>query len=512
MRSYIRKCKRLLTDSVWILYSYIFLQRKIAFLKGPIQKKEPEVGDEKNLILPILEMNHYQVFHLLILAKAMEKRGYDVTVIVCDEEFPGCEIKSSSNFDSKLTCLRCSASRRFLLPKFKFKVKIVSEIIQDSDLIFSKSDQRFVTDSVERYFYGGQNQVRSHVKQAVINRHTVSSAMSRSIGRYINGAYKKGVVLNNMNVYSQWGPLFEEIDANRFKSTIMSHTPFDINAVRFNILDLFRSQNRYQRFCSKRLSKKLSEEEGRALDCFLANRKAGQDFVFQEWNYYSEKKEKFFEKDCRNVVLFPNIPWDVGLNEFSGIYDNVFEWIEDTIELFSLDANIVIWIKIHPGEVKGTSPSKATVYDWLVNQDLPDNVKLIPPHLNVSPYHLFDGIDLGVIFSGTLGLEMLNHGIPVVSTGNPPYKGLQFGLQPRDRSEYQEMVAGGKFDRSETENIRLYSFFYFIFLSKKWPFTSRSFGDRFDGYTFNNFDVFYEKNYEDVERLCRLVENEGMDD
>ena len=121
-------------------------------------------------------------------------------------------------------------------------------------------------------------------------------------------------------------------------------------------------------------------------------------------------------------------------------------------------------------------------------------------------------MDLGVIFSGTLGLEILNQNIPVISTGIPPYQDLQFGLQPQNPSEYRDMILRGQFDPREIEAIRLFSYFYFIHENVRWPFTNRAFGGRFNGYSFDDFDRFLAKNVDDVEHLCRRVETGGIGD
>jgi len=505
------KIKSFFKDLLWFFYALFYLRKKVSFVKRFKGLSNDRAVDKGFLILPLLEMNHFQVFHLLILAKAMESRGYRVVVIVCDSVLPGCEIKSCSKFDSKAACVRCSSNRLFLLPYFKFEQVCLSDIIKCHNPVFDYRDKGFVSDSVARYFYGGQECFPESIVNIVSEKHKSTSAISRYVGKFINENYGGGIVLNNMNVYSQWGPLFDEVDDHRFKKCVLSNTPFDLNCVRFNILDLFRSQDRYERFVSTRDSSFLSKDEISILEAFLDKRKSGKDSLFEEWDYFSDGEGICFDEGKRNVVLFPNIPWDVGLNEFTGVYENVYQWIEDTIVMFQSDPSITLWIKVHPGEVKGTSPSKATVYDWLVNRSLPKNVKLIEPETNLSPYHLFDVMDVGVVFSGTLGLEMLNSGIPVVSAGLPPYHGLPFGLQPKTRTDYQEMISHGKFDPDEIDSIRLYSYFYFIYLSKSWPFTKRAFGDKFDGYVLDDVNHFVSGKNEDVDYLCRLVEKGGLD-
>ena len=49
-------------------------------------------------------------------------------------------------------------------------------------------------------------------------------------------------------------------------------------------------------------------------------------------------------------------------------------------------------------------------------------------------------MDLGVVYSGTLGLEMLIKNIPVITTGKSSYNGLGFTAEPKTEKEYIEFL------------------------------------------------------------------------
>ena len=67
--------------------------------------------------------------------------------------------------------------------------------------------------------------------------------------------------------------------------------------------------------------------------------------------------------------------------------------------------------------------SKRTVLDSINSKfiSLPKNIKIIPPNTKISPYSLFPFIDVGIVYNGTVGLEMSTQGIPVVVAGNAHY-------------------------------------------------------------------------------------------
>ena len=107
---------------------------------------------------------------------------------------------------------------------------------------------------------------------------------------------------------------------------------------------------------------------------------------------------------------FTNVPWDQGLNEYAGIFEDVMDWVYQTIEHFKNHKDIEIWIKTHPAEVRGTSKSSKSVTDFikLNYPELPDNIHLIDANDGISPYSLFQNVDLGIVLTGTLGLKWLS--------------------------------------------------------------------------------------------------------
>ena len=115
--------------------------------------------------------------------------------------------------------------------------------------------------------------------------------------------------------------------------------------------------------------------------------------------------------------MFTNVPWDVGLNEFAGPFEGVIDWVYQTIEHFKDNKEIDIWIKLHPAEVLSTSKSAKSVSDFVRGRypQLPRNIHIIEPTLGINTYNLFQHIDVGVVLTGTLGLEMALDDIPVVS-------------------------------------------------------------------------------------------------
>lgn len=73
---------------------------------------------------------------------------------------------------------------------------------------------------------------------------------------------------------------------------------------------------------------------------------------------------------------------------------------------------------------------------------LPANITIIFPEMKILTYDLFEHIDVGVVYNGTLGLEMLFAEIPVVSCGKPPYGGINLVSEPDTEESYLNLLLG----------------------------------------------------------------------
>ena len=154
------------------------------------------------------------------------------------------------------------------------------------------------------------------------------------------------------------------------------------------------------------------------------------------------------------------------------------EWVLDTISQFaSLPFNLVI--KPHPGETRNFS--RRTLYDEIHSNfsNIPKNVTLIPSNLNISPYSLFPITDIGLVYNGTVGLEMLLSGISVIACAKSPYSWLSSCNFPSTLSQYHSFLSSftslATIDPSEVE---LFAYFHFVKNQIPWTLTERAFGDK----------------------------------
>lgn len=507
--------------------AYIF---KAKFIVAPNLKRlfkksiSTKIIDESKplIVVPILEMNHHMNFHVLGIAKAFSIRGFDVLVIVCDEYLPACEIKSCRTPPNSNPCFKCNTNRKYLLNLFGLKTLTLSSIFSsiENPVEYGKKvikdyglDQsvinRTIEDSVTRHFYGAEDSFPEKYVLKTKQKHVDTAFMSLALGRLLLEDYSPSICLNIMSSYSAWGPICYFFESVGVAPIMMSQTQFDIKSVRFNNPDLFRHKRTYQRFLSARGNYYLKDTERKALLNFMNIRKSGNDPFLKKWYYFKDAVDTklAINKDKKNVYLFTNVPWDVGLNEFAGPFEGVIDWVYQTIEYFKDNKEIDIWIKPHPEEVLSASNSMKSVSDFVREKYplLPSNIHIIEPTLGINTYNLFQYIDVGVILTGTLGLEMALDGIPVVSAGINPSYGLGLLSEPKDIDSYFDAIISSDTISYNKKQLELFCYFYFIHQSFRWPLSNKSFGDNFSGFTINHENQLKPGKTESVDAILNEI-------
>jgi hypothetical protein len=297
-------------------------------------------------------------------------------------------------------------------------------------------------------------------------------------------------------------------------------TQFDFNKIILNTFELFNSNHRYLKYLKARKNFNLFDFEEKVLDEFIYKRFTGETQIFKKDNYFVDNSlnnnvELFLNinKKVKNVFIFSNIYWDIGLSSCAGLYADVVSWVLETIEMCK-DNNIHLYIKPHPGEVFDSSSSLKGISQIIKEKykNLPKNITIIEPEFKIKTYDLFKFIDLGIIFNGTLGLEMMLSGIPVISTGKTSHYGLQLSHEPTSKTEYLKLIQNlNRKTKIDINKVRMFAYFYFIRTLIPFDLTKHVYADDFkDGYTFkdlNDLEVGKNKN---LDHLCNCILNDEI--
>jgi hypothetical protein len=206
--------------------------------------------------------------------------------------------------------------------------------------------------------------------------------------------------------------------------------------------------------------------------------------------------------------LFSNLYWDVGLSDRKGLFDGGLDWVIQTIDILKENSLCHLYIKPHPAEVFGSAGSLKGV-SQVIKETYPNgihNLTIIDPDWRLVTYDLFPYIDVGVIFTGTLGLEMMLSGIPVISTGTTSHKDMGFALEPDKIDDYRNMLFGDyKLRQVDQRQLELFAYFYFILTLIPWTLTKQAYSDSFDGFTFESLDDLKPGKDPYLDHLCNCI-------
>ena len=86
---------------------------------------------DKRILIPLIETNHYQMIQILTVAKALQIRGAQIKVLVCDGALLGCEIKNVNNEHLKNPCFKCKFNIKYIVQLFGLEVIHFNDYLTD---------------------------------------------------------------------------------------------------------------------------------------------------------------------------------------------------------------------------------------------------------------------------------------------------------------------------------------------------------------------------------------------
>ena len=496
-------------------------------------KKTCEPNDSgMRVLVPAIETSHYHFFQILILSKALKIRGAAVKILVCDEYLDACEIKSVRNQKSSDPCWSCRFNLQHIVGIFGLEVIRLQDYITDAERSKFQHEAEFlatrrdckltrhgidlsqsINDSIIRYFFGAVPD-DGELLHRVRASHTMTALLCAEVAYRIDKMWKPSVVFYNNFSYSAWRPfyLYYKSNGNRFNS--VCSTAFNYHGQLIDQTELYGSSERFTKYKQSRKNSYLNEDEANELNSFLKIRQTGEDQYFKDYAYYDVNASQEMLKKLnlrptkRNIFLFSNVYWDIGASDLGKLYDNVLDWVLDTIELVKDHEDCHLYIKPHPAEVLDSVSSLKGVTQVIDAHypKLPSNITVIRPEWKLNTYELFPYIDLGVMFNGTLGLEMMLADIPVVSTGLTQYEGLGFSMQPNNVEQYQAiLLQQQKPPAVNKKHLELFAYFYFIKTIIPWHLTKRAYADIFDGFTIESLDDLVLGKNPHLDHLCNCI-------
>lgn len=149
-----------------------------------------------------------------------------------------------------------------------------------------------------------------------------------------------------------------------------------------------------------------------------------------------ETKRATYQK---TVAIFPNKTWDGAIKERDTLFESMTAWMIETIE-YCIQNDCLVVLREHPEHHTSFSAYESSIA--LLQEIAPDlcrhdQVILVGAQQSVNSYKLVESyVDLSVVYSGTLGIEIAYLGKPVLFAGHSPYAGKGIAYEPRSKEEY----------------------------------------------------------------------------
>lgn len=196
--------------------------------------------------------------------------------------------------------------------------------------------------------------------------------------------------------------------------------------------------------------RELNKEEEDFIRDYVKRRKYGKDMLINTANPFESViirndsiHGKIVEKK-KTALLATNVTWDAACLGKGVAFENIEEWVLHTIVFFAQNSEWQLIIKIHPAEVSKILPEARERICQVVLEKydgmLPDNIVIIDADAPVSVYELLEFVNLGIVYTTTVGLEMSCNRIPVITVADAPYRNKGFTWDPVNVKEYEEQL------------------------------------------------------------------------
>ena len=168
----------------------------------------------------------------------------------------------------------------------------------------------------------------------------------------------------------------------------------------------------------------LNDEQNAKLDAYLAKRFQG-DFTMAGIKFWADMKgldESFLQRGAgfkQIVPIFTNVIFDTSQPHANTIFEDMFDWLDMTLEVIREHPETLFVIRAHPDELRVRKSSRETVEGWVASRgvDKEPNVVFVSPRETLSSYELIRRSKFVMVYNSTIGLEASILGAAVLCAG-----------------------------------------------------------------------------------------------
>ena len=207
------------------------------------------------------------------------------------------------------------------------------------------------------------------------------------------------------------------------------------------------SKNKYLKLLTNNKKEKFIEEGFNFIQRRFFNKRNVNDIHDLTFVFNSKKKtvEKNYIENLYSwknnlpiVLVFANNIFDGVFQKRTSIFQDNYEWLDETLKYLCKNKNINILVKKHPTEYEIPKIQDKTEVIVKKYQTHNNNINLLPD--DIHPNSILNFAKCVFSEHGSAGLEYSCYGIPVIITGDATYYKNGFAIEPRNLNEYQIII------------------------------------------------------------------------
>lgn len=187
------------------------------------------------------------------------------------------------------------------------------------------------------------------------------------------------------------------------------------------------------------------------------------------------------DPDKPTVALYPNVTWDTATLDRDVAFSSVADCVVRTGEYFERHPEWQLVIRTHPAEMQTSDEFVGEIVKkrW---PTLAPNISLVETDEPNLGYRLLGAAQLGLYYTGILGLEMAMMGIIGITPARPPIGGFGFTREAATPEAYFELIErtlidpeGAAMTADEIERAWRFADLYMVQMLKTLPWSYRQF-------------------------------------
>jgi hypothetical protein len=413
-----------------------------------------------------------------VLAKALESRGCEVYVLLCDGVLDACmnceirKFKSLNEFHSygsKKLCESCISTGIQFGRAANLKILKYGDFLANDFHLKSSHEESALAGALRFLAIGDK---ASPEVNLVLSKFQESSEVSEKVISACILKMEIDVVIAHHGIYVPQG-LAVKAAKSLGKSIVTWSQSYRKGTYLFSHHDSAHKTLSLEDFDSS----PLTPSQETTLMKYLVSRDAGTN----DWIRFGIARNLNSDielpvKEMPTALLLTNVNWDAQVHFDDGFFVNMEEWLVETIRWFQSHPEVQLIVRVHPAEITGTVPTRDPMSNVIKREfpNLAPNIFVVDADSDISTYSLFPLSDLGIIFGTKTGIELTASGIPTIVAGEAWIKNKGISIDPKSKKEYFELLekfAAG-IELPDINKSKAMSYAYHYFFKRMIPVTS----------------------------------------